>query len=83
VPGGGGADGAPSSTREREAGFIGRPLPRREDARLLRGAGRFVDEIEPAGVLHAAIVRSPHAHAEIRSGGGRAGRLKSPDLRRQ
>jgi carbon-monoxide dehydrogenase large subunit len=67
VPGGGGADGAPSSTREREAGFIGRPLPRREDARLLRGAGRFVDEIEPAGVLHAAIVRSPHAHAEIRS----------------
>ena len=41
--------------------------PRRvEDADLLRGRGRFADDLpEPRGVLHAAILRSPHAHAEL------------------
>ena len=46
---------------------IGRALKRREDGRLLRGAGCFVDDIAPPGALHAAILRSPFAHARIRS----------------
>ena len=50
-----------------ESGFIGAPLPRHEDARLVRGAARFVDDIELPAMLHAAIVRSPHAHAGIRA----------------
>jgi carbon-monoxide dehydrogenase large subunit len=45
--------------------FIGRPLPRVEDARLLRGNGRYTDDINYANEVHAAFVRSPHAHADI------------------
>ncbi|HYW88954.1 MAG TPA: xanthine dehydrogenase family protein molybdopterin-binding subunit, partial [Chloroflexota bacterium] len=40
---------------------------RNEDPRLLLGMGTFVDDVEPAGVLHAAILRSPYGHARIRS----------------
>jgi carbon-monoxide dehydrogenase large subunit len=47
--------------------LIGTRVPRIEDDALLRGRGRFVDDIAPAGVLHAAFVRSPHPHALIRS----------------
>src|SRR5436189_2087117 len=37
-----------------------------EDANLLRGRGRFADDLpEPRGVLHTAILRSPHGHAEL------------------
>ena len=32
---------------------------------LIRGRGRFVDDIAPPGLLHAAFLRSPHAHAAI------------------
>src|SRR5437763_5672773 len=48
------------------SGYIGAPIPRREDARLLTGRGAFVDDLEIPGVLHAAMVRSPHAHARIK-----------------
>lgn len=50
-----------------ESGFrsIGRHEPRREDARLLTGRGRYVDDIAVPGALHASFVRSPHAHARI------------------
>src|SRR5262249_23284014 len=41
-------------------------IPRLEDAPLLTGQGRFVDDIAPAGAWHAAFVRSPHPHAAIR-----------------
>jgi carbon-monoxide dehydrogenase large subunit len=44
---------------------VGSSPKRTEDPRLLRGEGRFVDDIEPAGTLHAAFVRSPHPHARI------------------
>jgi aerobic carbon-monoxide dehydrogenase large subunit len=44
---------------------IGRALPRFEDARFLRGEGRFVEDIDAPGQLHGHVVRSPHAHAEI------------------
>ena len=46
---------------------IGAAIPRNEDPRLLRGLGCFVADVTPAGVLHAAGVRSPHARARIRS----------------
>src|SRR6202008_3748803 len=51
--------------RTPEGGYIGAPIPRREDARLLTGRGTFVDDLEMPGVSHAAMVRSPHAHARI------------------
>ena len=47
--------------------YIGQPLKRREDFRLLTGKGRYVDDIKLPRMLHMAILRSPHAHAEIRT----------------
>src|SRR5437868_15363508 len=46
--------------------WVGRSIPRVEDAALLTGRGRFIDDlgVRP-GTLHAAMLRSPHAHAEI------------------
>jgi len=40
-------------------------VPRKEDARFVRGRGRFVDDIALPGMLHAAVLRSPHARARI------------------
>ncbi|MFS0691556.1 xanthine dehydrogenase family protein molybdopterin-binding subunit [Streptomyces nitrosporeus] len=53
--------------RTDEGGWIGRPVPRVEDDRLLRGRGRYVDDIALPGALEAAFLRSPHAHARIDS----------------
>ena len=50
-----------------ETRHIGRPIPRNEDARLLTGRALFVDDVQLPGMLHAAFLRSPHAHAEIRA----------------
>lgn len=47
--------------------YIGRSLLRREDRRLLRGEGQFVADLALPRMLHAAFVRSPVAHARIRS----------------
>lgn len=47
------------------ASVIGQRLLRHEDARLIRGAGRFVADIAMPGVLHAVVMRSQHAHADI------------------
>jgi carbon-monoxide dehydrogenase large subunit len=47
--------------------YVGVPLRRKEDPRLLRGAGRYVADIQLPGLLHAAFLRSPHAHARIRA----------------
>ncbi len=46
--------------------YVGRPVRRVGDGRLVTGAGRYVDDVRLPGVLHAAIVRSPHAHAVIK-----------------
>jgi carbon-monoxide dehydrogenase large subunit len=46
---------------------IGQPLHRKEDLRLLRGAGRYSDDVNLPGQAYAAILRSPHAHARIRA----------------
>ncbi|MCL2714344.1 MAG: molybdopterin-dependent oxidoreductase [Alphaproteobacteria bacterium] len=43
------------------------PLSRKEDSRLLRGRGLFVDDFQPAGLAHMCLVRSPYAHAKILS----------------
>jgi aerobic carbon-monoxide dehydrogenase large subunit len=47
--------------------FIGRSITRREDRRLLTGRGQFIADFELPHMLHAAFVRSPLAHARIRS----------------
>lgn len=44
---------------------IGARVRRVEDPRLIRGEGRYVGDIRPAGTLSVAFVRSPHAHARI------------------
>lgn len=44
---------------------VGRSLRRKEDPRLITGRARYVDDISMPGLLHAAIVRSPEAHARI------------------
>jgi len=66
-----------SATMER--GFIGRPLRRREDVRFVRGKGRYVDDIVLPGTAWCAFVRSPHAHARIRSISTAAARQR-PDV---
>ena len=46
--------------------WTGRSIERVEDAALLSGRGRFIDDLATrTGTLHAAILRSPHAHADI------------------
>ncbi|MBO0873084.1 MAG: xanthine dehydrogenase family protein, partial [Pseudonocardia sp.] len=45
--------------------YIGEPLPRVEDDRLLRGHGTYVDDIAPPGTLEVAFLRSTQAHAHI------------------
>ena len=45
--------------------WLGKALNRVEDPRFLRGEGRYIDDISLPGMAHAAVVRSPHAHARI------------------
>jgi carbon-monoxide dehydrogenase large subunit len=45
--------------------WIGKPLPRKEDARLLTGKGQFSDDFSLPGQAYAVMVRSPHPHARI------------------
>jgi aerobic carbon-monoxide dehydrogenase large subunit len=45
--------------------WVGVPVPRKEDRRMLLGRGRFVADLNRAGLLHAAFVRSPYAHARV------------------
>ena len=52
-----------AATQERPIGF-GR-LRRKEDARFIRGQGRYVDDVKLPGMLHGAVLRSPLAHARI------------------
>ena len=47
------------------AKYIGAEVKRREDPRLLRGRGTYVDDLKLPGLLHVAVVRSPHAHARL------------------
>ena len=47
------------------AKWFGAAVKRKEDPALLRGEGRYIDDIHLHGMLHAAFVRSPHPHARI------------------
>ena len=46
---------------------IGQGVSRFEDPRLIRGGGRYTDDIKLAGMVHGVVLRSPHAHAKIKS----------------
>jgi carbon-monoxide dehydrogenase large subunit len=50
-----------------EVGGMGHSLKRKEDPRFIRGQGRYVDDIQLPGMLYLDIVRSPFAHAKIKS----------------
>jgi aerobic carbon-monoxide dehydrogenase large subunit len=60
--------------------LVGRPLPRREDERILRGRTRYVDDIAPDGLLHIAFVRSPYPRARVLRIEGPAGVITADDL---
>ena len=55
-----------AATRERTGGFVGQRMERLEDSALLSGRGSFADDLgTKPGTLHAAVLRSPHAHARL------------------
>lgn len=67
-------NGKPSSARKSNGKangqtglWVGRKLKRKEDPRLIRGISHYTDDIKLPRMLQCAFVRSPHAHAEIRS----------------
>ena len=45
--------------------YVGEPVRRNEDARLLTGRALFVDDVHLPGLLHVAFLRSDHAHARL------------------
>src|SRR5438128_12383368 len=47
------------------AKYFGAAVKRREDPRFLRGEARYVDDVKLSSMLHAAFLRSPHAHARL------------------
>jgi carbon-monoxide dehydrogenase large subunit len=47
--------------------IVGRSLKRREDPKLITGQGQYIDDIKLSGMVHAVLVRSPYAHANIKS----------------
>ncbi|MGH9780282.1 MAG: hypothetical protein ACRD33_00560, partial [Candidatus Acidiferrales bacterium] len=49
------------------AKYVGRPMKRKEDPRLIQGLAHYVDDIQLANMHYMAVVRSPYAHAKIRS----------------
>jgi carbon-monoxide dehydrogenase large subunit len=57
----------PAPTTPAEIGGIGHRVRRHEDARLIEGQGRFLDDVTLPGMLQMAILRAPMAHARIRS----------------
>ncbi len=54
-------------TAEATKPMIGRAIKRREDPKLITGHGNFLDDVKLTGMAHAAVLRSPYAHARIRS----------------
>ena len=58
---------AETAGKSQGGGWFGAAVKRKEDAALLTGRGKFVDDLVPADLMHVAFARSPHAHARIRS----------------
>ena len=62
--------------------LVGKRIRRREDPRLITGTATYVDDIKMPGMYYAAILRSPHASAKIRSIDiSKAAALKTPRCR--
>src|SRR3989304_5299517 len=57
----------PSLKRNWSSAMIGMRVKRREDARLLVGKGQYIGDLTVPGMAHAALLRSPHAHARIKT----------------
>ena len=51
--------------KDNNRNWVGKPLPRKEEGRLLRGRGKFADDIKIREMLYLRFVRSPYAHARI------------------
>jgi CO/xanthine dehydrogenase Mo-binding subunit len=51
--------------KEAKQKWVGKPIRRREEARLVRGQGTFVDDVKREGMLYMALARSPYAHARL------------------
>ncbi|HEX4598307.1 MAG TPA: carbon monoxide dehydrogenase, partial [Burkholderiaceae bacterium] len=60
-------DTAELREREDKLQGMGCSRPRKEDARFIRGQGSYIDDIKLPGMLFGAMVRSPYAHARIKS----------------
>ncbi|HEY7814391.1 MAG TPA: aerobic carbon-monoxide dehydrogenase large subunit [Nakamurella sp.] len=63
---------SPETRQQPRVSAAGNPIgfgrmPRKEDARFLRGQGNYVDDVRMPGMLESAILRSPYAHARLRS----------------
>ena len=56
---------ATTETPRTELKWIGKEVKRREDPSILAGAAQYTNDVSMAGMLHAAVLRSPHAHARI------------------
>jgi Aerobic-type carbon monoxide dehydrogenase, large subunit CoxL/CutL homologs len=56
-----------SITQERTTSIIGTRMLRREDPALLTGEAKFTNDLVIPGALHLAVLRSPYAHARIKS----------------
>jgi aerobic carbon-monoxide dehydrogenase large subunit len=69
-----------STVEQKPAKWVGQSMRRKEDPRLIKGQATYVDDIVLAGMLHAAVVRSPEAHARIVSIDGSAA-LERPGIR--
>lgn len=54
-----------SAAKDQRRPYVGRPMPRFEDVRLVSGRGRFTDDHGFDGQVFAAFLRSPHAHARV------------------
>jgi carbon-monoxide dehydrogenase large subunit len=55
------------AVEQKESSWLGRSIKRKEDDRFLQGRGNYVDDVKLPDMLHMAILRSPFAHARIRS----------------
>ena len=64
----------PLTIFDRPNSYIGRAVPRADARPLLEGRGKYIDDLQLPRMLHAAFVRSPHAHARILSVDSAAGK---------
>ncbi len=60
-------NGPQLSTSQAQSRGVGASIRPNEDPRLLRGAGTFVDDLNPPGLLHAVVLHAPHGHARLRA----------------